>query len=133
MTDEPLLRKLQVKNGRSLRLIDAPAEYVERITPLPEGCSLVPAGEADVVQVFVRTMAEVEAQAQDLSAAVGSAGVLWISYPKSTSKNGTDIAPDIGWDPMSSLGWKAVAQISIDEVWSAVRFRLEDDLTPRAR
>ena len=128
MTDEPLLRKLQVKRGRSLRLIGAPNEYVERITPLPGESALIDEGIADVVQVFVRSADEVAAQAETATQSVGHGGVLWISYPKPSTEGS-----EIRWDHLGQLGWRPVTEISIDETWSAVRFRLEGDVTPRAR
>jgi hypothetical protein len=133
MTDEPLLRKLQVKSGRSLRLIAAPEDYIARITPLPDGSDLVSGGIADVVQVFVRSAADVDAYAQDAMQAAGPAGVLWMTYPKKSSGVDSDMSRDEGWNALRDLGWRPVMQISIDEVWSALRFRPEMDVTPRAR
>ena len=132
MTDEPLLRKLQVKNGRSLRLIAAPADYIERISPLPEPSSLLHEGGADVVQVFVRNTADVAVQAQQASLAA-TGGVLWMTYPKGGSKEDVDLTSDVGWDALIRLGWRPVTHISIDETWSAVRFHLEEEPAPRAR
>ena len=130
MTDEPLLRKLQVKRGRSLRLVNAPTDYVERISPLPNESRLVAEGYADVVQVFVHNEADVRKLAEP---AASAGGILWMTYPKQTSKVETDVTRDVGWEALRELGWRPVAQISIDEVWSAVRFRPGEGLQPRAR
>jgi hypothetical protein len=133
MTDEPLLRKLEVKRGRSLRLIAAPDDYLARITPLPDGSTLVSGGFADVVQVFVRNKADVEAHVEDALQAAGPSGVLWMTYPKTVSDADSDMSRDEGWDALRNMGWRPVMQISIDAVWSALRFRPEMDVTPRAR
>jgi hypothetical protein len=51
--------------------------------------------------------------------AIKEDGLLWISYPKKTSK----IKTDIGGDVMTHAGYDGVSLISINETWSAIRFR----------
>lgn len=53
-------------------------------------------------------------------------GMFWISYPKQTSKVKTDLNRDILWKLMEKHGLAGVAMISIDNVWSAMRFRPAD-------
>ena len=50
-------------------------------------------------------------------------GVLWISYPKRSSKVKTDLSRDVGWDVVANAGLRPVTQVSVDETWSALRFR----------
>jgi hypothetical protein len=50
-------------------------------------------------------------------------GLLWVSYPKKSSKIATDISRDVAWEVMKEFGLQPVFQISIDETWSALRFR----------
>ncbi|MHA2426240.1 MAG: hypothetical protein ACXAEF_15735, partial [Candidatus Thorarchaeota archaeon] len=52
-------------------------------------------------------------------------GWLWISYPKGKSKIKTDVNRDSIWEYAKGFGLKAVHQISIDETWSSMRFRIE--------
>jgi hypothetical protein len=49
--------------------------------------------------------------------------VIWISYPKQAAKVPTDITRDRGWDAITSEGWRPVTQVSVDDVWSALRWR----------
>jgi hypothetical protein len=45
-------------------------------------------------------------------------------YPKGTSrKYSSDINRDHGWDPIIETGFRAVTQVSVDDDWSALRFR----------
>lgn len=55
--------------------------------------------------------------------AVKPEGVLWISYPKGSSKIKTDISRDKGWDSVKAMGFVGVSMISVDDTWSAMRFR----------
>ena len=49
--------------------------------------------------------------------------VLWFAYPKGTSKIKTDINRDILRMTGEEFGITTVTAISIDETWSALRFR----------
>ena len=49
--------------------------------------------------------------------------VLWFAYPKGTSKVKTDINRDIIRVTAEDFGIKTVTAISINETWSALRFR----------
>jgi hypothetical protein len=51
-------------------------------------------------------------------------GILWFCYPKKTSKKyKSDIDRDHGWDLLEEAGLMGVRMVSIDEDWSAFRFR----------
>lgn len=54
-----------------------------------------------------------------------------MSYPKKSSKVKTDLTRDIGWDVVTDVGWTGIAQVSIDDTWSATRFRPADDVGRR--
>lgn len=54
--------------------------------------------------------------------------VLWFAYPKGTSKIKTDINRDILWATGMEYGIDAVSAISINEIWSALRFRPVDQV-----
>jgi hypothetical protein len=46
--------------------------------------------------------------------------VLWVAYPKG---NRTDLNRDSLWPILGEHGMRPVTQVSIDQVWSALRFR----------
>jgi len=92
---------------------------------LPQGVELAdgPEGTFDFVHLFVKNVAELESLGPTAINAVKHDGLLWISYPKRSSKVKTDITRDVGWDLLAQAGLRAVTQVSIDDVWSALRFR----------
>ena len=53
----------------------------------------------------------------------GQRVLLWLSYPKRSSKVETDLSRDVGWEVVADAGLRPVTQVSIDETWSALRFR----------
>jgi len=78
-------------------------------------------------------------QAKDLArkgpkaiAAVKDGGLLWIAYPKKSSGVSTDLTRDVGWKVIEDAGWGGVAQVAIDDTWSALRFKPEAAVARKA-
>jgi len=49
--------------------------------------------------------------------------MLWISFPKGTSKIQTDLTRDKGWESLKALDLKWITLISVNETWSAFALR----------
>jgi hypothetical protein len=121
----PLAKRLGVLPGSRVRLINAPAKYVKSLGRLPDGALLAHKGHepCDVVHVFARSVAELRGSLPEAVKSLRPNGTLWISYPKKTSGAASDITRDATWEVLSELGMHPVAQIALDRVWAALRFR----------
>lgn len=113
-------KKLQLKPGQSVAVLQAPPDL-----PLDlDGNYLVDArAEADAVLLFVRATADLSTE--DGAALVEAArrdALAWVAYPKG-GKLGTDLNRDSLNALLVERGVRGVRQISIDETWSALRFR----------
>jgi hypothetical protein len=133
MADTSLNKKLGIKPKQRLLILNAPEGYAEQIgTLLPADVELVTspasASNFDVVLQFVRNKAEVEQNTPLAIQMVKPGGLLWISYPKQSSKVPTDINRDILWKIFPDSEWRPVTQISIDEVGLALRFRPKSEV-----
>src|SRR5215472_17586483 len=116
----PLARKLLIRPGSRVAVVNAPAGYADRLLPLPEGAALVElAPGVDVVQVFARDRAELDRSAGALRA-VRQGGLLWVCYPKGGRKAGTDLNRDLLWEAMGEFGLAGVTLVAVDETWSAM-------------
>jgi len=119
----PLARKLLIKPGNRIALVDPPAGYAERLQPLPDDAELVEIQPGlDVVQVFVQDRAALDEAVPALDS-VRDGGVLWVCYPKGGRKAGTDLNRDLLWEALGSRGLTGVTLVSVDDTWSAMRFR----------
>ena len=49
--------------------------------------------------------------------------MLWISFPKGTSKIQTDLTRDKGWEILQELELKWIHLVSVNETWSAFALR----------
>jgi hypothetical protein len=91
------------------------------VEPLPEGVRRVDAPEqATVALVFADdadSLRDVLAAHQDRLA---RPDILWVAYPKA---NRADINRDTLWPMLGEYGMRPITQVSVDEVWSALRFR----------
>lgn len=121
MEDAALVKKLLLKPGFRSIVLNPPNGYLPKLSSLPVESELN--GKFDFVHLFVRNKEEAELMGPKAVEAVKPEGVLWISYPKSSSKIKTDINRDKGWDSIKAMGFVGVSMISIDETWSAMRFR----------
>lgn len=133
MTEMSLAKKLGLKPGHRVAVLNAPARFRERIQPLPEGVDLAKtlSGAFDCVLAFTQNQAAVHRDGLAALAATKPGGLVWLAYPKQSARVKTDITRDRGWDAVFAAGWRPVSLISIDDTWSALRFRPEADVKKR--
>jgi hypothetical protein len=80
-------------------------------------------GRYRFVQVFATRLSDIRKFTQRLSKLAAPHALVWIAYPKKTSKTDSELNRDLIREAMSGAGWRAVAIVAIDEAWSALRFR----------
>ncbi|MBW5445056.1 hypothetical protein GE107_03125 [Cohnella sp. CFH 77786] len=124
--DEALVKKLRLPAGGRIAVLEPPEGYLASVGLGTDETRLdadAAAGSYDFVQVFARNSADVQRLAPAAIRAVKPDGLLWMCYPKGTSKLKTDINRDTGWKPVSDAGWEGIALVSLDDTWSSMRFR----------
>jgi hypothetical protein len=128
MPDTSLVKKLQIKPGMHGVLLNAPDGYRQRLEPLPDGASLreEDGGPFDFVQAFVNDTGELERLLPKAIEAVKPDALLWICYPKGGARAGTNLNRDILSRYVGRQGLSSVRLVSIDDTWSAMRFRPSD-------
>lgn len=125
MVPGDLLKKLKLKDGQKAAVINAPEGFAIELGPLPENTRLFTEldGTFDFIHLFVGSRSDLESFGPAVTQAINPDGLLWISYPKKSSKVKTDINRDTGWDVMHKAGFEGVSLISVNDTWSALRFR----------
>ena len=120
-----LPKKLQMKPGTRIKIQGVPKDVMPSLTPLPEGTSLIGSskGPFDGALIFCRNHKDVEEKAARAVADIPSDGLLWLCYPKGTSGLATDISRDRGWEAIQKMGLRPVRAVSINDTWSALRWR----------
>ncbi len=124
MSERSILERLQLKPGRTLLVIDPPKGYLKSIGEIPAGANVVQELQpAFIVQVFIRTQLELTFAIDHYAPLVLPGGMLWMTYPKLTSKLKGDIHRDSINDYVQQHGWIGIAIISVDADWSALRLK----------
>lgn len=120
MSEKPVFERLQVKGARRLAVVDAPAGLDAAAGAADARAD---ASEAEVVLLFVADRAALDARLPLLLESTRSDAILWVAYPKLTSKLAGDLNRDIIHGAMPAFGLDPVAQIAIDADWSALRMK----------
>ena len=106
-------------------LINAPANYLELLEPLPDDVtvSFIVDGAPDSVQLFVKNSTELKQALISVSNVLKPDTVFWIIYPKKSSGMESDLEMMKSWDEPAKYGLTIVAAAAINETWTALRFR----------
>ena len=136
MTENPLAKKLKLMPGQRAALIGAPVDYSAELAPLPAGVELLDLDLVDLVdlvdrldgafdwlQLFVRNSTELAERLPGVRRALKPAGLLWITFPKGSSKIQTDLTRDKGWEAVGPADLKWINLVSVNDTWSAFSLR----------
>jgi hypothetical protein len=119
----PLPKKLGIKPGMTVALVDAPRGFY--MEGLPEGARLVEDGleQATLAIWFLRSVADLHREISRMRA-WSVRGPLWMVWPKKTSRLAGDLSErevrEMGMDA-GLVDYKVCA---VDETWSGLLFRL---------
>lgn len=121
----PLFAKLNLGGATLIHVLDSPESFEPALGSLA-GVRILRtvSGPVGFALAFVRTLAEVEKASAQLTAAAEPDAILWMVYPKGSSKKYTcEFNRDTGWARLGQAGYEPVRQVAIDEDWTALRFR----------
>ena len=113
----PLWKKLGLKEGHTLTLVNAPGGWA--VPDLPDGVQLGDGG--DVVVAFHRSAAELSSGIEGLGQAIFPAGSLWIAWPRKAGGHDSDITENGIRDVVLPLGLVDVKVAALDNDWSGLK------------
>jgi hypothetical protein len=124
-----IAQKLRIKAGTTIHPLNAPVGYRKSLGTLPAKATLVDdAKGASQLHWFVLNRAQLEKELNGVLKLLKGDMLIWVFYPKGTSKLQTDLTRDKGWDKLlahTELHW--ISLISFDDTWSTFAFRLKTD------
>lgn len=126
----PLAKKLGIKEGSRVALINAPRDFESTLVELPDGVEFIkrPTKSLDIILLFVLTERALARDFAKLAARLTANGMIWIAWPKKSS----GVATDLSFERVQRIGLDAglvdVKICAIDETWSGLKFvyRLKD-------
>lgn len=120
----PLARKLGIKAGATVALINEPASFRDLLTPVPDDVTFRTDLRArpGLVVAFFTEQSKLRARLPALVKAIHPDGGLWLAWPKKAS----GVATDLSGNEIRALGLGAgvvdIKVAAIDETWSGHRF-----------
>src|SRR5215831_4068450 len=126
----PLAKKLGIKEGFSIALIDAPANYFELLKPLPGQVKMSPLKKSpvDFIHFFVTRGKELEKQLPVLMKQIKPDGMIWVSWYKKSAGIPTDVTEDRIRDSALAIGLVDIKVCAIDEKWSGLKLVIRKEL-----
>jgi len=130
MSKSTLAKKLLIKSGNQILLINSPDQYLSLLEPLPEGVQFYygKADHFDLLQVFVSNKAALKKYLIELHSHLQPETTIWICYPKKSSGITSDLEMTDSWDMTAEFNLVPVSAISINEIWTAIRLRQKDQV-----
>jgi len=126
----PLVKKLGIKEGFKIAILNAPENYAQTLGELPENVivSDTLGRSLDFIHFFSTQRDMLAAEFPRLKRMLAPAGILWISWPKRSAKVETDLTEDIIRAIGLDNGLVDVKVAAVDEIWSGLKFvyRLKD-------
>lgn len=138
MTDTvTLFSKLNLGAHRHLHVLNAPPSFRPHTDTLVRTGVKVNFRHTRTVSfalAFAVTQSELDQLSAGLAAAAQGDAVLWICYPKGTSRRyKCEFNRDSGWKVLGAAGFEPVGMVAIDEDWSALRFRRVEHIKSMTR
>lgn len=126
----PLIKKLGIKDGFRVALVNSPKRFKKELGSLPEKAKFVPCvtDSLDVILLFVNSEVELRTRFVVLAANLVANGMVWVAWPKKSS----GVATDLSFTNVQRIGLDAglvdVKVCAVNDVWSGLKFvyRLKD-------
>jgi hypothetical protein len=126
----PLAKKLGIKEGSRIGLVNAPKGFQSELGDLPQNVEFVAllTNSLDIILFFVLTQRELARDFSNLAKKLVSNGMIWIAWPKKSS----GVTTDLSFESVQRIGLDAglvdVKICAVDDTWSGLKFvyRLKD-------
>lgn len=124
---QEILKKLRFVGQERVLVMNVPGELSELPRALLDAeasVETIPSGAYRWSIVFVKNLDEARELRGIADRLIENDGILWLAYPKKSSKRYvTDITRDTVWQVFQESPLRPVAQVAIDDDWSALRMR----------
>jgi hypothetical protein len=119
----PLAKKLGIKPGFRIKLINVPGHYMGLFTDLPPELYFddTPEPEKDLIHFFTLNKDELLIRLPLIAAQIKQNGIIWVSWPKKASKVITDVTEDLVRDTALKSGLVDIKICAVDEIWSGLK------------
>ena len=122
MPEISLLKKLRIGPDGQVLLLNATPEWQAFFKANQVKISKADQ-QAELILLFAPDKATLDKQMAQANKFVTTTSIIWVAFPKGSSKMQTDLTRDKGWESVPTIDWQFLNLISLDEKWSAFSFR----------
>ena len=119
----PLAKKLGIKAGFHVKLVNAPTYYFDLFTDFPTYIDSTDdlSVEKDFIHFFTKSEEEYIRNLPILKKQLKPNGMIWASWPKKASKIVTDVTENKIRDYAIEIGLVDIKVCAVDEIWSGLK------------
>lgn len=125
----PLYKKLGLKEGFTVKLINPPPNYTALIETISKDIIISKKKEqVNFIHFFSNSVKELENKLPKLKNEIAKDGMIWVSWYKKSTKKATELNENIVRDTALAIGLVDVKVCAFDEEWSGLKlvYRLKD-------
>ncbi len=128
----PLAKKLGIKEGFLVLVVNPPGDYLELLEPLPPEVEFVGLPDSlpwpdrigpgfDLIHLFTNSKAELFQEVSESMRHMKHDGSIWVSWYKKAAKLPTEITEDTVREAAFPLGLVDIKVCAVDEKWSGLK------------
>jgi len=123
-SNTPLVKKLGIREGFIIAIVDAPRDNPAALGRLPKGVAVLERleGPLDLIHFFSREKRSLVVAVPRLKWALETDGLLGVSWPKRSPKIESDLDGNVVREIGLKQGLVDVKVCAVDETWSALKF-----------
>jgi len=120
----PLAKKLGIKEGYKVSVINAPKDYYSLFSDLPGDLEWIENRDVkkNLIHYFTDDRSQLESEIKLLKNEIHSNGIIWISWPKKASK----VPTDLDGNKVRAIGLENglvdIKVCAVSEIWSGLKF-----------
>ena len=117
----PLVKKLGVKSGQAVSLVNVPKESLKLFADFPRS-EKRDDGLIDVTLAFEKSLASLKVGLPRAKKQMATDGMIWVAWPKKASGVATDLNENVIREIGLKIGLVDIKVCAIDETWSGLKF-----------
>jgi hypothetical protein len=118
----PLVKKIGIKPGHRLAILNPPPGFDKELAPLPDGVVNADKAPLDVAILFAANQSALAKNLGKLAGKLAPAGMLWVAWPKMSSGVPTDLKEGLVQKIGLAAGLVDIKVCAVNEVWSGLKF-----------
>ncbi|MCW3114894.1 MAG: hypothetical protein JWR18_3290 [Segetibacter sp.] len=133
MCQQTLFEKLEIASEKNFLIQGLPSSIEKQFIKLSYSKNVTPLlriKKIDFALVFAINGNQLNGIMKDVIPILNKGGKLWVAYPKTASKIASDLNRDCNWEILTSNNFFSVCEVTLDHVWSALRFERTEAVAP---